>query len=140
MKTNILITTLVIGMTASGLASAGEMKGGMTGGRVMKGMMGEKMMGKGMMGMHGMMGKASMVATKDGGVIVLKGNTLYKFDKNLNLVKEAALKADEMDMSEMKKMCTTCPMHSKMMGKDEAGEAQTEESAPKDKTEHESHH
>jgi len=54
----------------------------------------DKGMGKhGMFMHHGMMGgmmhhQASMVGTPDGGVIVMKGQSLSKYDKNLNLVKE----------------------------------------------------
>jgi len=48
--------------------------------------------------MHGMMMKSMMskqiVATTDGGVVVLAGNKIMKFDKNLNLVKEAEIKID----------------------------------------------
>ena len=39
-----------------------------------------------------MMGKAQMVATDEGGVIVLAGNKLMKYDADLNLVKEAEIK------------------------------------------------
>lgn len=58
-----------------------------------KPMMGKGMMGKGMMG-HGMTGKGDIVATQDGGVIVMMGGKLYKYDKDLNLVKEAEVKID----------------------------------------------
>ena len=34
-----------------------------------------------------------MVATSDGGVVVLAGNKLLKYDKDLNLIKEAEVKA-----------------------------------------------
>ncbi len=39
-----------------------------------------------------MMGKAQMVATDEGGVIVLAGNKLMKYDADLNLVKEVEIK------------------------------------------------
>jgi len=41
----------------------------------------------------GMMGAArsAMVTSPDGGVIVMKGHSLLKYDKNLNLVKEAKI-------------------------------------------------
>lgn len=48
-----------------------------------------------------------MVATNDGGVIVLVGNKLLKYDKDLNLVKEVELKADvelKMDVGSMQGM------------------------------------
>jgi len=63
--------------------------------------------GKGMMkhGMfmhkeYGMMGgmrnlRTSMVATSDGGVIVMRGHKLSKYDKNMNLVKE--VKTEKME-------------------------------------------
>jgi hypothetical protein len=38
-----------------------------------------------------MMGKAQMVATDEGGVIVLAGNKLLKYDSDLNLAKEVEL-------------------------------------------------
>jgi len=46
--------------------------------------------------MHGMMMKRmmekSIIATSDGGVIVLAGNKLIKYDKDLNVVKEVEIK------------------------------------------------
>ncbi len=45
---------------------------------------------KHMMGMMG--GKESLVATSDGGVVVLAGPKLIKYDKDLNLVKEVEMK------------------------------------------------
>lgn len=39
-----------------------------------------------------MMGKTQMVATDEGGVIVLAGNKLMKYDADLNLVKEVEVK------------------------------------------------
>ena len=59
------------------------------------------------MKMHGMMMgmmPRQMVASNDGGVIVLAGNKLYKYDKNLTLVKEAEIKVDMEDMK------GNCPM------------------------------
>ena len=51
------------------------------------------MMGKnGWMAERGIKGKGEMVTTQDGGVIVMKGNKLVKYDKDLNLVKEIKLK------------------------------------------------
>jgi hypothetical protein len=35
-----------------------------------------------------------MVATGDGGIVVLKGNKLLKYDKDLNLIKVVELKTD----------------------------------------------
>ena len=63
----------------------------------MRGMMKDKAAmksGKGMCcpGMMSMMRKTSMVASNDGGVIVLAGNKLMKYDANLALVKEVEVK------------------------------------------------
>ena len=64
-----------------------------------------------MMGMWPMMGAKSMVATSDGGVIVLIGNKLQKYDKDLVLQKEVEIKTD---VSCAHKMMENCPM---MQGK-----------------------
>ena len=50
------------------------------------------MMGMHMMGMGRMMKNTSMVATSDGGVVVLMGNKLYKYDKDLMLQKQTEIK------------------------------------------------
>jgi hypothetical protein len=79
----------------------------------------KKDMKKGMMcPMHcGMMMK-KMIATSDGGVIVMAGKKLIKYDKDLNLVKEVEIK---MDMEKMMKDCPMCQEmmehHNKMKGK-----------------------
>jgi predicted lipid-binding transport protein (Tim44 family) len=61
----------------------------------MEGQMGQQqqMMGQGMKGgmMRGMM-SGQMVAASDGGVIVMMGNKLMKYDKDLNLKKEVEIK------------------------------------------------
>ena len=72
------------------------------------GMMDKGMMGKGMMGKGGMMKMmkmgmmqqmhATMAATPDGGVIVLSGGKLIKYDAQLNVVKEVDLPKPEMGM------------------------------------------
>ncbi len=53
----------------------------------------QQMMGQGMKGgmTHGMM-SPQMVAASDGGVIVMMGNKLMKYDKDLNLKKEIEIK------------------------------------------------
>lgn len=73
------------------------------------GKMGEMMSGQGMMGHQGMSGRQhmmspdymgkgmmskSMVATQDGGVVVMIGNRLYKYDQDLNLKKETEILVD----------------------------------------------
>jgi len=80
----------------------------------------EKMGMVGMMGTMGMMMKKEMVATPDGGVIVMAGNKLLKYDKNLDLVKEVEIKMDFEGMKKtMEKMKEECPMHKEMMEKKE---------------------
>lgn len=62
-----------------------------------------------------MMGKSSMVASNDGGVIVMKGDKLYKYDKSLTLIKTVEVgKAACCDLETGKAF----PKHSKKMGKD----------------------
>jgi len=86
------------------------------------GIMGQGMMGQGMMG-QGMIDKGKMmemgkkmmsksvVATSDGGVVVLIGNKLQKYDKNLELKKEVEIKVDMGSMRKMKnKMMGGCKM------------------------------
>jgi len=51
--------------------------------------------------MMGCMMKPVMIATSDGGVVILMGNKLTKYDKNLTLIKEVEIK---MGMPDMKKM------------------------------------
>lgn len=65
--------------------------------------------------MHGMMMKEvmeeSIIATTDSGAIVLTGNKLIKYDKDLNLVKEVEIKVDiETMQNNMMKMMNNCPM------------------------------
>jgi hypothetical protein len=91
-----------------------------------RGMMGQGMMpGRGMMmppepGMNvcpvhdkmmASMMQRTVVATTDGGVVVLVGNTLMKYDGVLNLVKETEIRFDEQAMQQkMQKMMDNCPM------------------------------
>ena len=73
-----------------------------------QGMMGKDKMMK-MNNMRGMMGR-SLVATSDGGVIVMVGNKLLKYDKNLDLKKEVEIKMDVEGMRKMmKQMKGKCP-------------------------------
>ncbi len=93
---------------------------------------------KGMMG-HGMMGMMSkaMVASGDGGVIVQSGNKLLKYDKDLNLVKEAEI---PMDMGAMKK--EMCPMCAKKMAesKDTAENPDQSTAGTASEADHAAHH
>ncbi len=84
-------------------------------------------MGGMIMQMMGQMQK-QMVATSDGGVVVLAGNKLLKYDKDLNLVKEAELKTgvelkiDVGSMQEMvEKMKEKYGKHSKTMKEEGQG-------------------
>lgn len=104
MKKSIAAITAVVVLGVTGMAFANmkdkemmEGKGGMMG-----------MMDKGMM-MKGMMNKTSMVAANDGGVIILNGQKLSKYDANLNLVKEVEIKSEAMTDG---KMCSMCQMKS----------------------------
>jgi len=80
-----------------------------------------KMMGAGMAAcpMHmmkcGHMMKSEITGTQDGGVIVMCCNKLYKYDKDLNMVKSVEMKEVQQDcktmMEQMKKECMEkCPM------------------------------
>jgi hypothetical protein len=89
-----------------------------TGGMMGKDTMGKEMMGKGM-GMMGMcpmhsmtcgaMMKGEITATQDGGIVVMCCNKLYKYDKDLNMVKSVEMKEVQQDcktmMETMKKEC-----------------------------------
>jgi uncharacterized membrane protein len=84
----VTIMTVILGSTGLCLAQ-------------MHGERGHMMREKGMMGgMHGMMGK-NMIATSDGGVVVMVFNKLYKYDKDLNLKKEVEV---PLDFEHMKKV------------------------------------
>jgi len=59
--------------------------------------------------MQSMMSPA-LLETKDGGIIVMSGTKLMKYDKDLNLVKEAEVKMDVEGMGKlMKKIMENCP-------------------------------
>jgi hypothetical protein len=86
-------------------------------------MMGKEVMGQVMLGMcpmhtmmcQGMMQK-EMVATEDGGVIIMAYNKLCKYDKDLNLVKEVELKIDIKAMQDkMQQMMKECVEKCQMM-------------------------
>ena len=86
-----------------------------------------------------------MVATSDGGVIVLTGNKLTKYDKDLNVVKEVEIKMDLESMhKQMMDMMQNCPMMKGMTNKTEPSKDSTGDSKASqestEKSEHESHH
>ncbi len=129
----IILTVSITGfiMIIASMASAEGKKGTMMcDSKEGKGsMMGKEMMAGGMM-MHQMMEK-TVLATPDGGIIVAMGNKLFKYDKDLNLVKEVELK---MDMDSMKKMCP-------IMGKGKKGnENDEDENEDGEQAEHKDHH
>lgn len=108
MKKIICVVVIAVFVIASAIASFAQYSSAEGSNKPDEQMMKKKMAGKGMMG-HGMMAKSGMVATPDGGVIVMAGNKLYKYDKNLNLVKEAEVKVDvegmQKMMAQMKEKC-----------------------------------
>lgn len=59
-----------------------------------------------------MMKGEELLATQDGGVVLMRGNKLIKYDAQLNLVKETEVKIDMeamcKAMEEMKKNCPMC--------------------------------
>jgi len=88
-------------------------------GRAKSGMMGEEHMMTHMCPMHhmmmGTMMNKSLVATADG-VVVMSGDKLIKFDKDLNLVKEVQVATDtEAIEKKMYSMVENCPMCKSMM-------------------------
>ena len=158
-KKQVLALTAVLILTVSGIVLAqmdqgketmGDKGMGMMGGGMMEakkkgsmmgeGMMSGDMMGKGMMGgmvMKSMMEK-TMVATSDGGVIVLAGNKLTKYDKDLNVVKEVEIKMDMEGMhKQMMEMMQNCPMMKGMKGQGE--EAADSKGAAPSEADHKSH-
>lgn len=152
MKKSIAVLTAIIVLGVAGISFAQmddkgkEMmkdKAGMMEGKDgMMGMMGKGMMDGKMMGMCPMMKsmmERSVVATSDGGVVVVMGNKLTKYDKDLNVVKEIEQK---MDMEGMQKMMKDCPMMGKdMMGKmDNDAGATADSAAPAKEVDHASHH
>ena len=59
--------------------------------------------------------KPTLVATSDGGVVVVTGNKITKYDQDLNLVKEADLKMDPMGMMMNMKNCPMMKANQQMM-------------------------
>lgn len=71
-----------------------------------------------MCNMHKMMGAKELIATQDGGVVLIMGNKLIKYDASMNLVKEVEIKPDmEAMRNMMEEMKKNCPMGSKMQDK-----------------------
>ncbi len=109
------IAALIAGIVAvtviTGVAVAEEHGQGMQHGKIMqdqqemsgrkKGMMKDMPMMQG--GMMGGMMKRQVVATSDGGVIIIVGNLLIKYDKDLELVEKTAIEISDEDMQRMTK-------------------------------------
>ncbi len=128
MKTWMWVVALVVLIGGVSLVSADDMKGGMM----------EK--GMGMCMMKDMMDK-TVVATSDGGIVIVIGNKITKYDKNLNVVKETEFKMDMEGMHKMMEgMKGMCPMMKGMSG-DKAENNQATEPVPAaDAVDHSSHH
>lgn len=89
MKKWVLVLVLAAGFGSLAFAEEMQEMGGAPEQQQGQGMM---MGGRGKGGpMMGMMHKDSVVATSDGGVVVLSGPRLLKYDSELNLVKEVEL-------------------------------------------------
>ncbi|MBF0384330.1 MAG: hypothetical protein HQL27_00515 [Candidatus Omnitrophica bacterium] len=139
-----LVTLIAVVLFVAGLSSISFAQGrpGMMGNdhTMRKHMMKSDMMAKGEMiekcPMHGMMMKGmmekSIIATADGGVIVLAGNKVIKYDKDLNPVKEVEIKVDmeamKKDMAEMMKNCPM--MKGGMMGAGMIGNNTSQNTTP----------
>jgi hypothetical protein len=146
MKNKITVIVGIAVLTISSLSFAEmPMKGGMMKDKAemmegkggMMGMMG----GKGMMGMCSMMNSMmhkQVVATNDGGIIVVAGNKITKFDKDLNVVKEVEQKMDTQGMQKMmENMKSMCPM---MGSADSDTGVKKDAAAPAAEVDHASHH
>jgi hypothetical protein len=105
MKSIIMLTMVLVGLsTVSFAEDPDDTMGPMIGGGMMQGP--DK--GSGMGSMHSIMGMMSnIVATSDGGVVVMICNKLYKYDKNLKLVKETEIEVDMKGMQRMMKRRST---------------------------------
>jgi hypothetical protein len=140
MKTWMWIIALTVLIAGASMVSAEDMKNGMMG----KGMGMEMMSDKKMMGMcptmKGMMDK-TVVATSDGGIVIVMGNKITKYDKNLNVVKEVELKMDMEGMHKMmENMKGMCPMMKGMSGEDGQSEKADEAVPAAQEVDHSSHH
>lgn len=98
-KTIILVAVVALIAAGSYVVFASEqMGGGMMRGGMMRGNENrqQEMEPEGMMGWDGMMGpmmrSASLAVGPDGGVIVLMGNELFQYNKDLELVKQTEVK------------------------------------------------
>ena len=130
------VAILFLGARSLWAEEMGGMKGDGMGMMKDGGMGKENMMMGGKMMMHARMNK-SIVATSDGGIVVMSGNKLTKYDKNLKVIKEVELATD---MEGMQKMMTEMGKMCPMMGKGMMGDNLKEDKDGEEKSEHESHH
>lgn len=133
----VFTTSLALSATAAehgeGHMGEGRMEDGrmMRGGR-MRGMMmeeDEEMM-EGMPMMRQMMARMmqpQMVAAADGGVFVMVGNMLHKYDENLELVTKTELEVSEEDMEKMKDHHRRCRQMMRKMIDEEMDETEDHE-------------
>lgn len=112
-----MISILIALLLVSTAAFAAETEKNKMPGMDTESPMGMAMPGMGKMGCP-MMGKAQMVATDEGGVIVLSGNKLIKYDADLNLVKEVEVPMPAPSMGGKQ-----CPITGKMMDQGPAADA-----------------
>lgn len=139
MKQRIAVTMACMAVVTAltSLVIAEEHPQGMKQGKMMQGqeeMSGKKDMIKDMPMMQcpmmGGMMKRQVVAADDGGVFIVVGNLLLKYDKDLKLVKKTTIEIADEDMKQMmtkmKKHCGMCRKACRQMMEDEEGE-QTEE-------------
>ncbi|MBF0484086.1 MAG: hypothetical protein HQL25_05210 [Candidatus Omnitrophica bacterium] len=130
----LIVGAMFLGAGLGAIASAQAAKD-MTGTEMMmKKSMKMEHKGEGMNKMGGMMMESMMkkniIATSDGGVIVMAGNKLMKYDKDLNLIKEVDIKIDmEAIKKDMKAMMENCPMMQKESMEEEKMEHEMEKKA-----------
>lgn len=98
--------TVLLALSLSLSAQPGQGNG--TGNNKTGSMMGDSSMACMMMKMHAMVPKTAF-GTSDGGVVVIVGNKMMKYDKDLNFKKEVELKMDTTAMNSMMKMMPQCP-------------------------------
>lgn len=109
------------GMGGQGIGRGGKKmmmaRGGMMGRKGMRGGSGGKMEKSIMHGVIKSMMAESIIETNDGNIVVMTGDRVIKYDKDLNLLKEVKI---EMDFERMKNMLkelrAMCPMRKGMMG------------------------
>jgi hypothetical protein len=102
-----LFSLLIVAFSFSLYAQNGQGNGGENRGDGMMGMM-DSSMACTMMKMHAISPKAAF-GTSDGGVVVIIGNKMMKYDKDLNLKKEVELKIDSTALNSMMHMMQQCP-------------------------------